>query len=148
MLARPLVFLWLLLASLPAAASLDARAPVVTLWSLPIGFAAGVASLLVRPSRRWLFLAVPVALGALVIAEDSGVFESTTPPLEVIAALGLLATILLIQAGAGFLIALLAKLSLKAIGGTGLAGRSKSGRPLAPDKHQQAVASKRPSSDA
>jgi peptidoglycan/LPS O-acetylase OafA/YrhL len=126
MLARPLLFLWLLLAPLSALASLDAREPVVTLWSLPAGFAFGLVSLWVRPSRRWLFLAAPVALGTFAITADAFVPTSSIPPWEVAMIVSVVAGVLMLQAGAGFLLALIAKLSFLALRRLGASGGTKS----------------------
>jgi hypothetical protein len=133
MLARPLLLLWLLLTPLSALASLDARGPVVTLWSLPAGFTLGLASLLVRPSRRWLFLLVPVALGTLTVISDGLPVASPMPLWEVLLAVSVVGGFLLLLTGAGFLLALIAKLSVVALLGlSASAASSRSSQPPGP----------------
>ena len=124
--ANRVLFFWLLLCPLPALALLDARAPAVTLWSLPLGFAFGVASLLATPSRRWLFLAVPVALGTLAITADALPLASGISSWDLIRMGGVVAVVLLLQTGAGFLLALIARLSVHALRRSGRPGGSKS----------------------
>jgi hypothetical protein len=115
MLRAATVLCFTLLATSPANASLDAPEPKVMFWSLPFGFVLGLASLLVRPSRRWPFLVLPAVLAALAVTWKIIVHAFGAPTWQHFLVIGMAMGVLSFQVGAGFFLALLASLSAKAI---------------------------------
>jgi hypothetical protein len=114
MLRAATVFCFTLLAASSANASLDAPEPKVMFWSLPLGFVFGLASLLVRPSRRWPFLVLPAVLAALAVTWKIIVHAFGAPTWQHFLVVGMAVGVLLLQVGAGFFLALLGSLSIKA----------------------------------